>query len=53
MLLRDGAGFGAGLCCAPAQAVPWFPGIRKEILKSTLQKSEASSINKCARRLAR
>lgn len=31
MLLHDGAGFGAGLCCAPAQAVPWFPGIRKEI----------------------
>lgn len=53
MLLRNGVGFGAKLCCAPVQAVPWFPGSRKEILKPTLQKSEASSINKCAHRLAR
>lgn len=29
------------------------PCSSKEMLKSTLQRSEASSINKCARRLAR
>lgn len=29
------------------------PCSSKEVLKSTLQRSEASSINKCARRLAR
>jgi len=33
--------------------VPWLPRRGKEILKSTLQISEASSINKRARRLAR